>query len=106
MARVPGYSGGLVFFSLCYVVVRWVLQFAAVRVQANDLKELELVVLRHELAILRRRTRRPGIHVDSLDYVRLRPDVTVITPAGTLPNTWDLSNVHANLGVGFYPFRK
>src|SRR5262245_20886402 len=42
----------------------------------------------------------------SLDYVRLRPDVTVITPAGTLPNTWDLSNVHANVGVGFYPFRK
>jgi len=42
----------------------------------------------------------------SLDYVRLRPDVTVMTPAGTLPNTWDLSNVHANVGVGFYPFRK
>jgi hypothetical protein len=40
MARVAGYAGGLVFFSLCYVVVRWVLQLAALRVQANDLKEL------------------------------------------------------------------
>jgi hypothetical protein len=42
----------------------------------------------------------------SLDYVRLRPDVTVITPAGAVPNTWDLSNVHANVGVAFYPFRQ
>ena len=42
----------------------------------------------------------------SLDYVRLRPDVTVMTPAGAVPNTWDLSNVHANVGVAFYPLRK
>ena len=42
----------------------------------------------------------------SLDYVRLRPDVTVMTPSGAAPNTWDLSNVHMNMGVGFYPFRK
>jgi hypothetical protein len=42
----------------------------------------------------------------SLDYVRLRPDVTVMTPAGAVPNTWDLSNVHANVGVAFYPFRQ
>jgi hypothetical protein len=42
----------------------------------------------------------------SLDYVRLRPDVTVRTPAGAVPNTWDLSNVHANVGVAFYPFRQ
>jgi hypothetical protein len=42
----------------------------------------------------------------SLDYVRLRPDVTVMTPAGAVPNTWNLSNVHANVGVAFYPFRQ
>jgi len=42
----------------------------------------------------------------SLDYVRLRPDVTVTTPAGAVPNTWDLSNVHANVGIAFYPLRK
>ena len=47
------------FLSLCYVVVRQVLQVAAWRLRSNDLKELEIVVLRHELAILRRRTRRP-----------------------------------------------
>ena len=47
------------FLSLCYEVVRRVLQLAAWRFRSNDLKELEIVVLRHELAILRRRARRP-----------------------------------------------
>jgi len=42
----------------------------------------------------------------SLDYVHLRPDVTVMTPAGAVPDIWNLSNVHANVGVAFYPFRK
>jgi putative transposase len=50
-----------VFLSLCYVVLRRVLQIAALRFWSNDLKELEIVVLRHELAILRRRTRRPAM---------------------------------------------
>jgi putative transposase len=48
-----------VFLSLCYVVLRRVLQLAALRFRSNDFKELEIVVLRHELAIFRRRTRRP-----------------------------------------------
>ena len=49
------------FLSLCYVVLRRVLQLAALRLRSNDLKELEIVSLRHELAILRRRTRRPAM---------------------------------------------
>jgi hypothetical protein len=49
-----------VVLSLCYMVVRWVAQLAALRVRSSDFKELEIVVLRHELAILRRR-RRPAI---------------------------------------------
>jgi putative transposase len=48
-----------VFLSFCYMVLRWVLQLATLRLRSNDGKELEIVVLRHELAILRRRTRRP-----------------------------------------------
>jgi hypothetical protein len=48
-----------VFFSLCYLVLRSVLQFAALRFRSTDFKELEIVVLRHELAILQRRPRRP-----------------------------------------------
>jgi putative transposase len=43
------------------VVFRRVLQLATLRLRSNDLKELEIVVLRHELAILRRRTRRPAM---------------------------------------------
>jgi putative transposase len=48
-----------VFLSLCYLVLRRVLQLAVLRFRSNDLKELEIVVLRHELTILRRRNRRP-----------------------------------------------
>ena len=49
------------FLSICYLVLRRILQLAAWRFRSNDLKELEIVVLRHELAILRRRTRRPAL---------------------------------------------
>ena len=49
------------FHSLCYVVLRWVLQLAALNFRSNESKALEIVVLRHELAVLRRRTRRPAI---------------------------------------------
>jgi putative transposase len=48
-----------VFFSLCYVVLRWALQLAIPRVRSTEFKALEIVVLRHELALLRRRPRRP-----------------------------------------------
>jgi hypothetical protein len=50
-----------VFVSLCYMVIRRVLQLLALRFRSNAYKELEIVVLRHEVAILRRRTRRPAI---------------------------------------------
>src|SRR5712664_3308203 len=59
--RLSGDAGGPVLLSLCYVVLRWVLQLAVLRLRSNDLKELEIVVLRNELAILRRRTRRPSM---------------------------------------------
>ena len=49
------------FLSLCYLVLRRVLGLAALRVRSNDFKELEIVVLRHELGILRRRARRPAV---------------------------------------------
>jgi hypothetical protein len=43
------------FWSLCYVVLRRVLQLAALRFRSKEFKELEIVVLRHELAVLRRK---------------------------------------------------
>jgi hypothetical protein len=50
-----------VFLSLCYVVLRRILQLLPGAFDSNDRKELEIVVLRHELAVLRRRTRRPTL---------------------------------------------
>jgi hypothetical protein len=43
----------------CVRRLRRLLQLAALRVRSNDFKELEIVVLRHELAILRRQRKRP-----------------------------------------------
>lgn len=40
------------------------------------------------------------------DYMLIRPDITVTTPAGTMSDRWNASNLHANVGLGFYPFRK
>jgi putative transposase len=48
-----------VFLSLSYVVLRWMLQLAVLRCRSKASKDLEIVVLRHELAVLQRRTRRP-----------------------------------------------
>ena len=47
--------------SLCDVSLRWCFEFAALRVRSKEFKELEIIVLRHELAILRRTMRRPAI---------------------------------------------
>ena len=49
------------FWSLCYVVLRRILQLAALRLRSDEFKELEIVVLRHELAVLRRQTTRPEL---------------------------------------------
>src|SRR5438105_111097 len=42
-------------------MLRCVLQLAVLRCRSNEFKDLEIVVLRHELDILRRRTRRPRV---------------------------------------------
>ena len=49
------------FWSLCYVVLRRVLQLAALRFRSKEFKELEIVVLRHELAVLQRQAGRPEL---------------------------------------------
>ena len=46
--------------SLCYVVLQRVFQLVCLRFRSTASKELELVVLRHELAVLRRQVRRPA----------------------------------------------
>jgi putative transposase len=50
-----------VFVSLCYVCLRWLLECVALRARSRAFTELEIIVLRHELSILRRAKRRPSI---------------------------------------------
>lgn len=49
------------FWPFCYLVLRRVLQLAALRFRSDEFKELEIVVLRHELAVLRRQLPRPEL---------------------------------------------
>jgi hypothetical protein len=51
------------FLSLNYLVIRRLLQLAVLRFRSDEFKELEIVVLRHELAVLRRQHDRPELGV-------------------------------------------
>jgi len=49
------------FWSLCYLALRCLLQLVLLRPRSEGSKELEIVVLRHELSVLRRQAGRPQL---------------------------------------------
>jgi hypothetical protein len=54
-----------VLLSLVYLVLRFILQLLLLSLPSEEFKELEIVVLRHELAVVGRQVARP--HVRTAD---------------------------------------
>ena len=74
-------------FSLCYVALRWMLQLVVLRVRSTELKDLEIVVLRHELAILKRQIHRPAMTwADRLCLAAARVDAVTHLRRDRLPH--------------------
>ena len=86
--------------SLCYVVLGRLLQLALLCVRSNDFKELEIIVLRHELAVLRRRIGRPAMTWPDRFFLaaasrvlpRSRWRSFLVTPATLLRSSVDAQN--------------
>jgi len=64
------------FLSFWYLAFRCVLQLVLLRPRSTEFKELEIVVLRHQLTVLRRQTHRPRL---------TRTDRVLLAAASRLP---------------------
>jgi putative transposase len=81
-----------VLLSLVYIVLQLVLRLGALLFRSGDSKELEIVVLRHELAILRRQVHRPAFRPADRWFLaaasqllpRVKWPVFLVTPATLL----------------------
>ena len=69
--------------SACYVVLQRALQLVVLRLRSREFKELEIVVLRHEMAILRRHTCRPSMRTADRVQVAGSTIHEALTPLAT-----------------------
>jgi putative transposase len=78
-----------------YVAVQRVLELLLLRFRSSASKDLEIIVLRHQLAVLRRHVRRPAFRAADRVFLsaasRLLPRISwsafVVTPATLLRGT-------------------
>jgi putative transposase len=81
-----------VVLSVVYVAVQRVLQLLFLRVRSSASKDLEIVVLRHQLAVLLREVRRPAFRAPDRVFLsaasrlllRISWSAFVVTPATLL----------------------
>jgi hypothetical protein len=91
-APVSGRLAGMVW-SLLYGLARNVLGMMALRVRGDSAKEVEILALRHQLAVLRRQADRPRLEPADRGSSRRCPDWCprgrwgsfLVTPATVLP---------------------
>jgi len=88
-----------VLLSVLYVAFHRVLQLILLLFRSTEYKGLEIVVLRHELAVLRRRVKRPPLRAADRWFLaaaartlpRGRWEAFLVTPATLLVGTADWS---------------
>jgi putative transposase len=95
LRKIAGLSlsyGGAVFLSAVYIALQRVLQLLWLLFRSTASKDLEIIVLRHEVAVLRRQVRRPVFRAADRVFLsaasRLLPRINwssfVVTPATLL----------------------